>query len=154
MRNISLRDAKASDFDAILALNASEVQHTSPLNLERFCLLDALSNYHKTALVMKDGCAYINENFEWFSSRYDSFLYIDRVVVSPSYSGLKLGTLLYRDLFAYARINHISNIVCEYNVIPPNEPSRLFHDKFSFRQVGTQWLGNKTKMVSLQSAKA
>jgi predicted GNAT superfamily acetyltransferase len=163
MRDISIRDVMTADFDAVVALNASEVQHTSPMNLERLRLLDSISEYHKAAtvngkvagflLVMRDGCDYINDNFEWFSLRYNSFLYVDRIVVGSSYQGLKLGTLLYKDLFGYARAKRITSIACEYNVVPPNELSRMFHNKFSFYQVGTQWLCNDTKKVSLQVAK-
>ena len=164
MKDVAIGDAEISDFDSILSLNTSEVQHTSAMDLERLCFLDSISEYHKTAvvdgniagflLVMKDGCDYINDNFQWFSSRYDSFLYIDRIVVGQDYQGLKLGTLFYTGLFEYTRTKEIKNIVCEYNVIPPNEASRLFHDKFSFCEVGTQWLCGGTKKVSLQLAHA
>ncbi len=43
-------------------------------------------------------------------------------------------------------------MTCEYNVIPPNEPSRTFHEKFGFREIGTQWVANGSKQVSLQAA--
>lgn len=47
---------------------------------------------------------------------------------------------------------YTSAIVCEYNIVPPNEPSRIFHDKFGFHEVGSQWLGKGSKQVSLQVA--
>jgi hypothetical protein len=43
-------------------------------------------------------------------------------------------------------------VTCEYNLVPANEPSRRFHDKFGFREMGTQWLANGAKQVSLQAA--
>ncbi len=162
MTDITVRNATAADFDAIVALNATEVDHTSPMDLARLRLLDAVSVYHKVAtadgrvagflLAMRDGSDYINDNFAWFSSRYDSFLYVDRIVVDGPYRDLKLGTLLYRDIFACARRMGARAVACEYNLVPPNEPSRRFHDKFAFRQVGTQWLGDGNKQVSLQLA--
>lgn len=162
MKDIAIRDANQADFAAIVALNTAEVRHTSPMDEARFRHLDALASYHKVAtvdgaaaaflLVMKDGCGYANENFEWFAARYDTFLYVDRIVVGSDYQGLRLGTLLYQDLFDYARSHGIATIACEYNLVPPNEPSRLFHDKFGFHQVGSQWLGNGAKQVSLQVA--
>jgi uncharacterized protein len=158
-----LRDAGPDDFGAICALNAAEVQHTSVMDLIQLTELDALSNYHKVAchdgvvaaflLAMTDGSAYRNDNYEWFSQRYPKFLYVDRIVVSAASRGLRLGSLLYEDLFNYARAQGIPRVACEYNIVPPNEPSRLFHDKFGFEQQGTQWLGNGTKQVSLQIAK-
>jgi predicted GNAT superfamily acetyltransferase len=162
MTEIAVRNATAADFDAIVVLNASEVEHTSPMDLARLRLLDTLAGYHKVAtvdgqvagflLAMREGRDYINANFAWFSSRYDSFIYVDRIVVGAQHRDLKLGTLLYRDIFACARRMGARSIACEYNLVPPNEPSRRFHDKFAFRQVGTQWLGDGSKQVSLQLA--
>ncbi|KAF1718569.1 GNAT family N-acetyltransferase [Pseudoxanthomonas yeongjuensis] len=164
MREIALRDADAADFAAVVALNAAEVRHTSPMDEARLRQLHGLANYHKVAtvdgavaaflLAMEDGCGHANENFEWFAACHDAFLYVDRIVVGGDYRRLRLGMLLYQDLFDYARSNGIATIACEYNVVPPNEPSRLFHDKFGFHQVGSQWLGNGSKQVSLQVAKA
>ena len=164
MKEIAFRDAEEADFAAVVALNAVEVRHTSPMDEARLRELDDLASYHKVAivdgavaaflLVMENGCGYANENFEWFAARYDAFLYVDRIVVGGDYQGLRLGKLLYQDLFDHARVRGIAMIACEYNVVPPNEPSRLFHDKFGFHQVGSQWLVGGTKQVSLQVAKA
>jgi predicted GNAT superfamily acetyltransferase len=60
--------------------------------------------------------------------------------------------MLYEDLFHYARQLAIPLVACEYNIVPPNEPSRLFHDRFGFRERGTQWVAGDTKQVSLQAA--
>jgi len=103
-------------------------------------------------LAMRNGAAYVNDNFSWFSGRYDQFVYIDRIVISDTARGLRLGSLLYEDLFAWARRNGIPFVTCEYNIVPPNEPSRLFHEKFGFREQGTQWVDNHSKQVSLQVA--
>lgn len=164
MKDIAIRGADEADFPSVVALNAAEAQHTSPMDEARLRHLDGLSGYHKVAtvdgavanflLVMQNGCGYANENFEWFAARYDSFLYVDRIVVGSGFQGLRLGTLLYQDLFDHARARGIATIACEYNLVPPNEPSRRFHDKFGFREVGSQWLGGGAKQVSLQVAKA
>jgi len=66
--------------------------------------------------------------------------------------GLRLGSLLYEDIFRHARSNAIPLITCEYNLVPPNEPSRLFHDKFGFKEQGALWVANGAKQVSLQVA--
>jgi hypothetical protein len=103
-------------------------------------------------LAMCSGASYENDNFAWFALSFPRFIYIDRVVVSPAFRGLRLGSLLYEDLFRHARDNAIPLVTCEYNIVPPNEPSRLFHDKFGFREQGTQWVASGTKRVSLQAA--
>ncbi len=162
--HIELRDAVVEDYSRILAINDAEVNHTSEMDAERLALLDHHSYYHKVAvakgkvaaflIAMRDNCGYKNENYEWFASRYDQFLYVDRVVVSAAYARLSIGSHLYRDLFHFAQLEEIPRITCEYNVVPPNEPSRIFHDKFGFREVGEQWLNEGAKKVSLQAAKS
>jgi uncharacterized protein len=162
MAEILLRNVIEPDLQPIVDLNASEVQYTSPMDLACLRSIDSLAAYHMVAAV--DGCVagfliaireqrpYHNENYRWFSSRYAEFLYIDRIVVDAKFSGLKIGTSLYKDIFNYARLNRIPVIACEYNVVPCNERSRSFHEKFGFREVGTQWLANGQKQVSLQIA--
>ena len=130
--------------------------------MTRLAELHAISCYHKVAclggnvsaflLAMCNGSPYENDNFQWFSKKYQRFVYVDRVVVSSTSRGLRLGSLLYEDVFRYARSNAIPRVTCEYNIVPPNEPSRLFHEKFGFKEQGIQWVGNGAKRVSLQVA--
>lgn len=160
--SVAIRDAAPADFDAILALNAADVVSTSAMDRARLEELNGLSCYHRVAckdghvvaflLAMQDGAAYENENFGWFSSRFERFVYVDRIVVSGDARGLRLGTLLYDDLFSWARRLGIPVVVCEYNIVPPNEPSRLFHAKLGFKEQGRQWVANGAKQVSLQAA--
>jgi predicted GNAT superfamily acetyltransferase len=162
MQNVSIRDAVTADHALICALNLAEVRHTSAMDTERLANLAKLACYFKVArvdgklsafiLAMLSGAPYENDNFSWFAHRYPRFIYIDRVVVSPEFRGLRLGSLLYEDLFRYARENGIPYVTCEYNIVPRNEPSRLFHDRFGFREQGTQWVANGSKRVSLQVA--
>jgi uncharacterized protein len=162
MANVVIRNAAAKDFETICALNLGEIQHTSAMDMSKLDQLNALSCYHKVAcldgavsgflLALCNGSSYENANYQWFSRKYARFIYIDRVVVSSAARGLRLGTVLYADLFRHARSNAFPLVTCEYNIVPTNEPSRLFHDKFGFKQQGTQWLANGTKQVSLQVA--
>jgi len=162
MHEVVIRDAGPADFERICELNLADVQHTSAMDVARLRELNELSCHHKVAsidgtpcafiLAMRDGAPYRNDNFQWFADRYPRFIYIDRVVVSSASRGRRLASLLYEDLFTYARSNAIPLIACEYNVIPPNEPSRLFHQKFGFAERGSQWVADGTKRVSLQVA--
>ena len=159
---VQIRDAATPDYDTICALNLAEVQHTSAMDAARLAVLGALSCYFKVAcadgrvsaflLAMCSGVLYDNDNFSWFTQRYPRFIYIDRIVVSSNSRRLRLASLLYEDLFRHARENAIPRVTCEYNIDPPNEPSRLFHDRFGFREQGAQWVANGTKRVSLQAA--
>ena len=157
-----LRDAIEADFDSIIKLNGAEVQQTSPMDVERLRLLSGMSCYHKVAIVdgqvaafliaIREGASYRNDNYEWFSPRFLSFLYVDRIVVGSRFSGRGIGSILYDDLFGYARSHGIKAITCEYNIEPPNPASRAFHDKFGFNELGTQWVASGSKQVSLQAA--
>jgi hypothetical protein len=163
MSIVAIRHAEPSDFDVICELNLSQVQHTSQMDVSRLTELHRIASYHKVAcvngkvsaflLAMRHDAAYENANFEWFLGKFPNFIYIDRVVVSVQSRGLSLGSKLYDDIFNHARSEGISTIVCEYNLVPPNEPSRRFHDKYGFREQGTQWLDSGRKHVSLQAAK-
>ena len=159
-----LRAAGAADFATIVALNAAEVQHTSAMDEARLAELHAMAAYHKVAVVegevaafllaFREDAPYRNDNHGWFVARYPRFLYVDRIVVGAAGAGLGLGSLLYRDLFDTARADGVPIVCCEYNIEPPNEPSRRFHDKFGFHEVGSQWLDGGKKRVSLQIAEA
>jgi predicted GNAT superfamily acetyltransferase len=159
---VAIRDATPGDYGVILALNHAEVTHTSPLDSARLTTLDGMSCYHRVAcldgqvsgflLALRNGAPYENDNFAWFTRKYVSFVYVDRVVISGAARGLRLGSLLYEDLFKWARQLGIPYVTCEYNIVPANEPSRLFHEKFGFREQGVQWIASHTKQVSLQAA--
>jgi GNAT superfamily N-acetyltransferase len=92
------------------------------------------------------------KDHEWFARRYPRFLYVDRIFVSAACRGLRMGSLLYEDLFRRARDAGFPVVTCEYNLVPLNEPSQAFHNKFGFTEQGTQWLAAGTKQVSLQVA--
>lgn len=162
MPGIRIRDVLQDDYARIIEINAAVVLLTSVMDIARLSELDAVSSYHKVItvkgdvagflLTMRESEPYRNDNFAFFAARYETFVYIDRIVISSEFAGLKLGSMLYRDLFDYARQNAIPVVVCEYNIDPPNEPSRHFHDKFGFKEIGRQWLDGGKKQVSLQVA--
>jgi len=108
MGKFLIRDSNELDYQTIVDINDVEVQYTSPMDVKRLRYLDQLSAYHRVAVVegniaaMGRNCSYQNENYDWFSSLYPGFLYIDRIVVDAKYAGLKIGTMLYRDIFHYA----------------------------------------------------
>jgi uncharacterized protein len=158
----AVRDATEGDFDRIVELNAAVVRETSAMDLARLRQLHALAFHHRVAIVdgevagfllaMRDGAAYINDNFDWFSARYPRFVYVDRIVVAAAAAGTGIGRRLYDDLFDRARRLGIGIVACEYNLEPPNPASRRFHDRFGFREVGRQHVADGTKLVSLQIA--
>lgn len=162
MPRILIRDATEADFDRIVELNAAVVRDTSAMDLDRLRWLHTIAFQHRVALAdgkvvgfllsMRNGAAYANDNFGWFSGRYPRFVYIDRIVVDGACAGQGIGRLLYEDLFAECRAKGIGTLACEYNLEPPNPASKAFHDRFGFAEVGTQRVADGTKLVSLQVA--
>ena len=157
-----IRAVVDADFEAIVALNEGEVQHTSPMDVNRLRFLVALSSYCKVVTVenqvvafliaLREGAPYENDNYRWFSERFTTFIYVDRIVVDAGFSGRGVGKKLYGDLFEFARSERVATVTCEYNIEPPNPASQIFHDKFGFRELGTHWVANGTKRVSLQAS--
>lgn len=158
----TIRDITTSDFDAVIALNDAEVQQTSPMDAARLRLLVGMGAYRNVMVVdgevaafliaLREGAPYRNDNYDWFASRFPNFLYVDRIVVGAKFAGRGIGSRLYENLFAFARDSGVRAVTCEYNIDPPNPASRAFHDRFGFRELGTQWVAGGTKQVSLQAA--
>lgn len=93
------------------------------------------------------GLAYGSINYGWFCERYDRFLYVDRVVVDPAAWGLGLGRAFYT---AFAAASDCHTVLCaEVNVVPPNERSLAFHERFGFSSVGEQDTEGGAKRVRM-----
>ena len=162
--SFTLRPAHAADHPRILALNLESEEMLSPMDATRLRELDAMAAYHRVAcegdavvaflLAFREGVAYDSPNYVWFAQRYPRFLYVDRIVVAGTHQGRKLGPLMYRDLFGFARASDVGTVACEFYTVPPNEASRRFHAAFGFEEVGSQWVADGRKQVSLQAARA
>jgi predicted GNAT superfamily acetyltransferase len=159
---MKIRDARAADFDPILALNEASVSLLSPLSPERLTDLHAQAALHRVVeregevigflLAFREGAAYDSPNYRWFAERYPRFLYVDRVVVADAARGHGVGALLYRDMFEFAAASAAGLVTCEFDVDPPNPASERFHARFGFHEVGRQWVADGRKQVSLQAA--
>jgi predicted GNAT superfamily acetyltransferase len=155
-----IRESTESDFEALLRLNAESEHFLSPLPLPRLQFLHRQAWYRRLIgrdevvlgfmLAFREGADYDSPNYRWFTARYAQFLYIDRIVIGSIARGQGLAARLYEDLFTRARGQGITRITCEFDVDPPNEPSRRFHERFGFREVGRQRVAGGKKMVSLQ----
>jgi len=159
---MKIRNAQATDFDAILALNEASVSFLSPLSPQRLTELHALAALHRVAehegvvvgflLAFREVADYDSPNYRWFKERYPRFLYVDRVVVAGTARGHGVGTLLYRDMFEFAAASAVGLVTCEFDIDPPNPASERFHASFGFREAGRQRVADCTKQVSLQVA--
>src|ERR1700722_15173825 len=139
----SMSEASA-DEAAILALNRAHVAETSALDAAELRSLLAQA-FHVGAcgrgrdaflIALDQDAVYSSPNFQWFKSRHERFVYIDRIIVAPSERGRGLARLLYEELIAAAaRARHVL-IGCEVNVEPPNPASDAFHAALGFSEAG------------------
>ena len=97
------------------------------------------------------GVDYESINYNWFTSRYESFLYVDRVVVDGSSWGQGNGRRFYEALAASGSNQPV--MCAEVNVKPRNERSLIFHEKFGFTPVGEQDTEGGSKRVQLMEYK-
>jgi predicted GNAT superfamily acetyltransferase len=155
-----VREMTPADFPSVLALNHEWEHFLSPLTPSRLEQLYREAAYHRVVeedgkvtaflLAFREDAEYDSPNYQWFTARYDRFLYIDRVVVAREHKRRGLGSHLYEDLFEFARASRVPRVTCEFYTDPPNEESKKFHARYGFEQVGTQTVFG-TKHVSLQS---
>ena len=151
-------DAKKSDFSEILSLNQKAMPAVSFMDEESLKYFHNVSEYFKLIkrgkenkiygflIGLTDKLNYKSENYLWFSKRYSSFMYVDRIVIHEDSIGLGFGTMLYNDLIDYSK-GKFKNIICEYNIKPMNFVSKKFHEKFGFKRVGNQKTEGGTKEV-------
>jgi predicted GNAT superfamily acetyltransferase len=155
MKVNALHDLSSLDATAILSLNNAHAKETSALDdasltalLEEAFYARGIDRGATAFLIALDhNAAYGSPNFLWFKASRESFVYIDRIIVSSSARGQGIARLLYDDLFARARQAGHDRVVCEVNIEPPNPVSEAFHVAMGFDGVGQATILNGTKAV-------
>ena len=145
----------AGDADRILDLNNEHAVETSSLDLSAAGHLLAMCFYAKGIglgargflLALDQDAAYDNFNFQWFRSRFERFVYIDRIIIAKDARGQGLARLMYEDLFAEAKAAGHDRVVCEVNIDPPNEGSLAFHRSMRFEALADVALKGGSKRV-------
>lgn len=113
-----------------------------------FRVIKVKNNIVGFLIALTSGKDYHSPNYKWFEKKYSQFMYIDRIVIDPSFQGMGLGRAFYDDLKIFSQ-RYTPIITCEVNLKPKNEGSLLFHKKYGFEQVGTQKTERGKKEVSL-----
>lgn len=159
----SLREFTLDDIDLVVEINNAGYPAVPVTTAEEMRVLWELSSYRVLAvtddgdalgfaLAMNPGAEYSSENYVFFESRFDNHLYIDRIVLADSARGKGVGTLIYDDLFAFAKAQGRTAVTCEVNLEPPNPGSLRFHRRFGFHDVDTQSTKGGTVVVQLLQA--
>ncbi len=152
-----LRPLSDDDVPDVLALNEEFVWALSPLDAEGLAahraraavtlVAELEGRFAGFAIAYEPGAAYDSINYAWHTERFDDFLYLDRIAISPNFRRRGLATALYDDIEDYAREH--GRMVCEVNSDPPNVQSLAFHEARGYREVGhlMQSDGHETVML-------
>ena len=148
IKALNIRNVRPEELPFLLALNQANLPQVGSISLRE---MHHLHNQASGFLIAFEPRAdYGSLNFLWFKKRYPNFVYIDRIVIAAEARRNGIALALYRNLEDFAAQRHIPQMTCEYNLRPPNEISRQFHQKYGFKEVGTQETEKGKKTVSLQ----
>lgn len=158
--SVHIRPFEPGDLGDLVHLNNAAVPAVSGLSAET--MLD-LINQALIALVAEvngspaglllclgEGADYDSPNYAWLSARVPHFAYTDRIFVSETQRGLKVGEALYAALFRHFAGSDRS-FLCEVNERPANPGSLRFHKRLGFEEIGRADNGDKA-VVYLQRA--
>ena len=154
---MKIRSLGPGDLEAVLDLNAGSVSATSPLDAATLTSYLSMSDSALVcvvadvvaafAIAYAPGSPYPSVNYRWHDSRFDDFLYLDRIVVGAGYRRRGIATMLYDALESVAA-GH-GRMVCEVNCEPPNIESLAFHRNRGYIEIGelTQADGHRVVML-------
>lgn len=146
---LRLREYRVDDLPAIHAINEAaypavgtetladlgDIAAESVIALVAEDETDAIAGF---CLVLAPGARYDSMNYLWFADRYDDFVYLDRVAISPAHQRLGLGRTMYAEVerLAAERRPGARSFTLEVNLRPRNDQSLAFHAQLGFAEVG------------------
>ena len=146
------------DLPHIHNLNQDALPAVSSITINDMTQFLEMADYFRVIKVKNDiagflialapGKDYHSPNYKWFEKKYSQFMYVDRIVIDPSFQSKGLGRAFYDDLKMFSQ-RYTPIITCEVNLKPKTDESLLFHKKYGFEQVGTQETDGGKKEVSL-----
>ena len=150
-------DVNRRDLNFIIEMNQKYIQMVSHLTSNQMSWFFDNSAYFKVVkcdnkiiafiIALYPNLNYQSNNYVWFNKKYNSHIYIDRIIVEKKYQNRGVGSAIYNDLILFSK-NITRRITCEVNVKPRNHRSILFHKKFKFFEVGREKLKKLDNEVS------
>lgn len=143
-----LRDYRSDDLDAVHAINEAEVPAVGSVTRDELAHIASEASIALVAevdgvvagfcLVLAPGADYGSSNYAWFAERYDDFVYLDRVAISPAFQRRGIGRALYAEVEQVApdRCPSARDFLLEVNLRPRNDQSLAFHAGLGFVEVG------------------
>jgi len=155
---LAIRDVREHDLDAVLALNNAAGRSILALDAAQLRYFFERAEYFRVAeidghlagflIALRDGGNYDSPNYRWFAEHYESFVYIDRIVIANAYRRHGLGKVFYCDVTSYAEVR-VPLLTCEVFLEPRDDVVVLFHGTYGFQEVGQQRMAESGPQVSL-----
>ena len=155
--NYNINTVNKSDLDYLILLNQKSLPKVSSIDLVGMTYFLGNSSYFKIIrnndhpvgflIGLMPGKDYSSENYVWINKRYNSFIYIDRVIIDKKYRHMGIGSYFYNHL-AKTYCGKVNSLICEVNILPYNKPSINFHKKYGFKEIGQKNTENGKKRVS------
>lgn len=135
--------------EQVLAINNANVPAVSELTPDEFefdlehslytLMITDVSGNELLAfcVTFAQGAPYQSSNYQWFSDRYENFVYLDRIAVASHHQNKGYGAALYGAVEQLMISNGTAPLLtCEVNLQPPNPGSLRFHHRLGFNEVG------------------
>ena len=142
------RNIEIADLARVLEINNANTPGVSELTMTELetdiknCLHALVINNEKGevcafCITFDQGAPDAGVNHQWFSERYESFVYLDRIAIDSTHQNHGLGAKLYQavEQKMLQSAEH-SMLCCEVNLEPPNPGSLRFHHRIGFIEVG------------------
>ena len=152
-----IREMRAHDLTRVHEINQENLPAVGDESLES---LRQLWTYCSLALVVElEGVVsgfcmllpphteYQSPNYKFFHTRYEDFIYLDRVAFTARAQRLGWGARLYQTISERTRAPWLT---LEVNVVPPNEGSLRFHAREGFTEIAREET-RPGKVVSLMA---
>jgi uncharacterized protein len=150
-----IRDVREHELDQVLALNNSAGASILPMDALKLRRFFECAGYFRVAeidghlagflIALGAEVDYDSPNYLWFQSRYENFVYIDRIVIASAYRRHGLGRIFYADVQTYSELRS-PYLACEIFLEPRDDASVLFHGTYGFREVGQQPIADKRRV--------
>ena len=154
--NYRIEQATKNDLKSILSLNQESIPAVSSSNIEMMKHFLIICDYFKVCKINGEIIGFLNallpskeyksEHYQWFNNKYDSFIYIDRIIINQSHQNQGYGTVFYNDLINSVNSTSL-DIACEIHTKPYNKQSINFHKKYGFKQVGSKNINIKKSVI-------
>jgi hypothetical protein len=144
---MSIRAYRPDDLEVVHTINEAEVPAVGSVRPDELAHIAAESSISLVAevdgqvagfcLVLPPGADYGSSNYAWFAERYDDFVYLDRVAISPAFQRRGVGRALYAEVERLVpdRRPSARHFLLEVNLRPRNDRSLAFHAGLGFVEV-------------------